>query len=354
MKYTLPAVQTADLDTIQSPYFGGEFAVYMTNVPGVRIGQVDLTATAQGTYTADPATTIQAAGSDLQMVAITPINSAAQTVVTLSGTDTSEPPVPITLTATFAPPARSLNQTFNFARSFAVDMVVGPVSVPASTFRSRASNVATLTIPAHKLLTGMKVNVTGVGGTGYNENGVTVTVLTPNTFTYPSTGADEATAADTGAMIAVINNGLAGTITGLISVTGGSANMSFRVYQLPVLADYVLISPTMEIDFNTRSRVAKGINSGMETDAFIKSGMSQPGELSIGSNLVDFEAGMARFDGQKTTCMLIGLKDGQLQGDRIVFQQYHGTVKPKLPTGDGEATIEAAGKFADLLIFFAP
>lgn len=69
-----------------------------------------------------------------------------------------------------------------------------------TTKRARSSNVATLTTSAaHNLITGDKVCIFGLGGTGYNTNSATV-ASTPSstTFTFSNTGSDEGETADTG------------------------------------------------------------------------------------------------------------------------------------------------------------
>lgn len=58
--------------------------------------------------------------------------------------------------------------------------------------RRRSNNIALLTTTQpHNLVTGDFVNITGVGGTGYNLTQAQITVTDPNSFTYPSTGANE-------------------------------------------------------------------------------------------------------------------------------------------------------------------
>lgn len=278
MLYRPSSVADTDLDIARAAYFGGEFAVYMTQTPAINLGQIDLTAAGAGTFTANPGAAIKAAGSDLQVVPITPVLSAAEVVLILAGTDNSS--APQNGTASFDIPSRAGNQTHNLARGYAVDVVAGG---------------------KFKTLTGLAVASSSV---------------TP--------------------------------------VTGGGANQSFRVYQLPELVDYELVEASMEIDFNTKDRVAKGIDSRMESDFWVKRGKAQPGELTIGSKFRSFVEGMARYSGQKCTVMLVGLKEGQVTTDRLVFTQYVETVKPKLPEGDGEATMEATGKFVDHLFFIAP
>src|SRR5579872_4501265 len=106
MKYLPSAVVNAQLDIARAAYFGGEFGVYMTQVPAINLGQIDLSAANVGTWTPNPGSTINAGGSDLQIVPITPINSPGGALsITLAGLDTSGTPTAISLTASFAPPA---------------------------------------------------------------------------------------------------------------------------------------------------------------------------------------------------------------------------------------------------------
>jgi hypothetical protein len=64
--------------------------------------------------------------------------------------------------------------------------------------RARTSNVATIvTGTPHGLTTADLATISGSAGTGYNAEGVSVTVVNATTFTYASTGSNEATTADT-------------------------------------------------------------------------------------------------------------------------------------------------------------
>lgn len=148
-------------------------------------------------------------------------------------------------------------------------------------------------------------------------------------------------------------NGLAKSVENM-GILGGNVGAKFGIFQLPELADYTFIGCTTEMEFNTRARIAKGVDCGMESDAFVKRGKTQPGMLSIGSKLKGFMDGLTRFDGAKCTCMMIGLKDGQVLAERLVFTQFVPTIKPKLPEGDGEATLAGEGKFVEQLFFTAP
>jgi hypothetical protein len=284
MKYLPSAIVDQELDIARAAYFGGEFAVYMSQRQAILLGEVALTAAGEGTWTPNAGASIPATGADLAIVPITPINSEDAVEISLTGHDTTAAtPLVVIAHAKFSPPARAGNQSFNFARGFAQDM---------------------------------EQKHTGVG--------------TPTGLF----GALDATQTPT--------------------IVGGGANQKFRVYILPEATDYELIQATTEIDFNTKDRPAKGIDAGMESDFWVKRGKAQPGELTIGSKFRSFTDGMARYSGQKCTCMLVGLKEGQSLVDRLVFTQWVGAIKPKLPEGDGEATQESAGKFVDHLFFIAP
>jgi hypothetical protein len=275
MKYTPAAIGQDDLDVAQAPYFGGEFAVYLSDTPAVQVGQIELSASGSGTYTAAVGVTLPTDGVDLQLVATTRLRSpGGNCVVVLNVTDENN--IARTATATFAPPARAANQTGNFPRGAAVDFTLS-------------------------------------GGTRIK------------------------------------------TIVSLASVSNGEANVAFAVYQLPVAADWALVGCTTSKKFNTKARTPKGIDCGMETDAYVKRGKTQPGELSIDSKFGGVYDRLTRFSGSKCTAMLVGVKDGEVTCDRYVFTQYQPVCEVDLPDGDGEAMENAAtGKFQEPLFFVAP
>ena len=144
-------------------------------------------------------------------------------------------------------------------------------------------------------------------------------------------------------------------IVGLQSVANGNRNETFDIYQLPNAADYVLVGCTTSKKFTTKSRKPVGIDCGMESDAFVKRGKSGKGELTLDSKFGGMKDRLTRFDGAKTTAMLLGIKDGVITTDRIVFTQFVPGVEIDLPDGDGEAMENAAtGKYVEALFFVAP
>jgi hypothetical protein len=143
-------------------------------------------------------------------------------------------------------------------------------------------------------------------------------------------------------------------IVDLKSVLNGNRAVTFGLYQLPEAADYVLVGSTTEKKFNTKSRRPVGIDEGMEADKYVKRGKTGKGELSLDSKYGGQMDRLSRFDGAKTTAMLLGIKDGQVTTDRLVFTQFVPGVEVNLPDGDGEAMENAAsGKWVEMLSFCA-
>lgn len=75
----------------------------------------------------------------------------------------------------------------------------------ATTNRARTSNVATLTIGTHAFIVGTRVNVAGLGGTGYNGSNLILTAVGATTISYANTGGDEGTTPDTGGTVTIQN-----------------------------------------------------------------------------------------------------------------------------------------------------
>ncbi len=273
-RYKPTAIADADQSIVEPPYFGGEFAAYASHKPAKLIGEIALPGSNQGTLTLNQALAITAGGADLQIVATGYLRSSVAAAITLNVTNNVD--AAVTAVATFSPPTRARDQSFNFQAGIAQDII------PAS-----------------------------------------------------------------GNTIKAINS--------LASILGGFQNVSFAIYELPVWpTDYFLIGCTTAKNFNTKGRMAKGIDCGMQTDAFVKRGKTKPANLTISQKLAGFHDGLARLDGGKVTVMLRGLKDGQVTGDVLVFTDWTPTFANELPDGDGEAMMNSdEGKYGELLMFFA-
>jgi hypothetical protein len=87
----------------------------------------------------------------------------------------------------------------------------------ATVQRGRAAGVATLKVTAHGLTTGQHIQITGVGGTGYNTDDTAITVTDADHFTYASAYPDEGTTGDVGGLtgIATIKVTAHGYLSGL-------------------------------------------------------------------------------------------------------------------------------------------
>lgn len=98
---------------------------------------------------------------------------------------------------------KGLDGGVDFSTLTTDDFVMPKVNTGITTAsRERTSNVATITTGgAHGLATNDYVQITGLGGTGYNTSLVQVTVTGATTFTYANTGGDEGSTADTGGTV---------------------------------------------------------------------------------------------------------------------------------------------------------
>jgi hypothetical protein len=191
------------------------------------------------------------------------------------------------------------------------------------------------------------------------KDNTTPTVNTMNgvaTFSPPTHVADQSFNFQTGYAVDLVpaTSGKKFTeLTSLTTITNGSAGVQFQLLQLPDTADWVSIGCSGDVSFNDKSRTAKGIDCRLKSDAFVVRGKSNPGDLSIRAKYRGMADGLARFSGSKVTCMLEGLHDDQVLGDRLVFTQFTPTPAYEFPEGDGEAMVNVQGKFVDLLMFVA-
>jgi hypothetical protein len=145
------------------------------------------------------------------------------------------------------------------------------------------------------------------------------------------------------------------SVTDLVSVANGYSGVNFGLYQLPEATDYVLVGTTKEKKISIKSAKAVGIRDGREETAFIKRGVTLVGEVTLDANFVGMASRLTRFTGARTTLMLVGLKDGEITTDRLVFVNYTPNVAVNLGDGDGESMENAAtGLFQDHLFFVAP
>jgi hypothetical protein len=80
-------------------------------------------------------------------------------------------------------------------------------------------------------------------------------------------------------------------------------------------------------------------------------GLTQEPDVAFTAKFIGTGELPARADGRRGTLMLLGVKDGQLTGDRAVFVGTTLNLKYRAPAGDGEAVAECKGKYRDVMYF---
>ena len=101
----------------------------------------------------------------------------------------------------------------------------------ATTYRTRSSNVATITMASHSFATGDIVTISGISGTGYNGT-FTLTGVSTTTISYANTGSNESSTADTGGNIAIQST------NGLYQIYSGETNQPTLNSSLTSLSAY--------------------------------------------------------------------------------------------------------------------
>lgn len=125
-KFVPSAVNIADMSIAQAPYYGGEFAVYLTNKDCYVVGTLTFSAAATATYAANATVTItniKAAGTDLQAVLEMDANLDAPLSFWVRGTNASD--AVCSGVALFTPPTWAENQSYAFPQGYAVDVDAG-------------------------------------------------------------------------------------------------------------------------------------------------------------------------------------------------------------------------------------
>ena len=222
---------------------------------------------------------------------------------------------------------------------------------PGATINGAAADL--VVVAETRLLSGVACNVTF----NVTDDLGAITTATA-TFTPPARSANQGFNFVRGtALDLTVTSGAArqvASIQGIAAITGGSRGVIFAVYQLPNFVDYTLVGDTTQKKFNTKSRKAVGIDSGMEADKYVKLGKTGKGDLTIDSKFGSLADGLARFDGGITTALLVGLKEQVVTQNNFVFVKFIPSVEIDLPDGDGESMANAAsGKFKDHLFFEA-
>jgi hypothetical protein len=126
MRYSPTTVSQDNLELLRSPYLGGMWQVYFANTPAVHLATITFTGADAAGISDDIATALAGLpdGTDVQVMAATPILSDAQLVITMACKDNTSPtPAVMAGTSTFAPPVWVADQSFNFQTGYAVDLI---------------------------------------------------------------------------------------------------------------------------------------------------------------------------------------------------------------------------------------
>jgi hypothetical protein len=355
MLYQPSTIINAELEAAQAPYLGGEWAIYLTTVGARVVGTIEMTDPATGTYSDNVTTALPPGVASVTIVgggtgfstaplltfaggggsgakAVATVAAGAVTVVTVTAAGSGYTSAP---TMTAGGPGTGATFT--------------PVLTAVGVAGGSTDLQLMCDTPLKSSLAQCVVTISGTGATTGALPGVA-------TFAAPSYVANTSFDFQPGYSVDLASSSAekwrAGTVT-LTSIVGGDKGVKFKLYQLPLQANYTLIGCTQDFDFNSKSRKSVEIPCGMDATAYTKSGMSQVGEFSLKSKLRSFADGISRFDGARVTLMAVGLKDGQVTGDRVVLTSCLPFAKHTNPEGEGVSMVDISGKFVDVLFFSA-
>ncbi len=130
MLYTPGTIATADKPIARKHSVGGEKRLYITRDPVNDLGTLLLAGDGSGVWTADAINTPPTAGSDLQAVVETWVESDTAAVLTVVGTKSGGGS--ITGTATLNPPGWAVNNSYDFQPGAAWDLTVAAADTYAT------------------------------------------------------------------------------------------------------------------------------------------------------------------------------------------------------------------------------
>ena len=139
------------------------------------------------------------------------------------------------------------------------------------------------------------------------------------------------------------------TITGVVSVAGGSANSKFDIWSLPVT--WFNISCVMQKDPTLPVSKSHPIRDGYNPSRFVKKIPGEPGKLALTTKRRSYGDGLERLNGARVSVMLLQQKDGYLVTERQIYGGLRFAANPKFPDADAEAEVTAESFFEDWAIF---
>ena len=139
------------------------------------------------------------------------------------------------------------------------------------------------------------------------------------------------------------------SITGVVSVVGGSANAKFDIWALP--GNWFNISCVMQKDPTLPVSKSHPIRDGYNPSRFVKKIPGEPGKLALTTKRRSYGDGLERLNGARVSIMLLSQKDGYLICERQVYGGLRFAANPKFPDADAEAEVTAESFFESWAVF---
>lgn len=143
------------------------------------------------------------------------------------------------------------------------------------------------------------------------------------------------------------------SVDSIDSITNGSTGNRFQVVALPALTSYFSVGCTRSKDITLPIPSTVPIPCGFNGSRFVKSGRSEPGNMSCEAAYSLFSDGLARLAGQKVTAIVETRRQDRVLVERLVLGGWRPV--PQSPKGDGddETTTTAEGLFERFAFFSA-
>jgi hypothetical protein len=138
-----------------------------------------------------------------------------------------------------------------------------------------------------------------------------------------------------------------------VSVSGGDRGSKMKIVKLPSLDTFTIVGCTTDKEFTTKTRPPKPIACGLDGSEHVKFGRSEPGSLNVTQKYVSYADGLGRFAGRRCTAMAVVEKEEAVITERHFFGNFVPKVMPKMPDGDGEATMGGEGLYEQYAFFVA-
>jgi len=153
--------------------------------------------------------------------------------------------------------------------------------------------------------------------------------------------------------IAVTGDVLVKTIDSLSSIANVVKGSEISIYELPVAADFTLVTQTDTFRMPSTSRDPLNVAAGLNSSAFTVAGPSPVPDVNFTQKFLTNEELVQRLAGSRATLMAEIWKDDLVMSDRIMFTEA--ILNWDLDAGEGAspASRNTRGTFKDALFFFS-